>query len=66
MSIIALLGTILNAEKNKLGFVFWICSNIYMTIIDFSVGLYAQSALFFVYTLLAVRGIFVWSRKDKI
>lgn len=64
MSIIALLGTILNAERNKIGFYFWFISNIYMTIVDFQAGLYAQSALFLVYTILAIRGMFVWTKKE--
>ena len=64
-SLIGLLGTIINAERNKWGFVFWVTSNIYMSIRFFVIGEYAQSVLFFVYFLLAVKGIFSWSSKEE-
>lgn len=63
MSAVALIGTIINAEKNKYGFVFWMVSNLYMTIRFAVIGEFAQMTLFFIYFLLAIRGIFVWSRK---
>ncbi len=65
MSALALTGTIINAEKNKWGFVFWLVSNLYMCIRFFVIKEYYQSALFFVYFVLAIRGIFAWSKKDK-
>ena len=65
MSGIALLGTILNTQMRKEGFYFWLCSNIYMMFADYQAGLYAQSVLFFIYALLAIRGIFIWNRKQK-
>ncbi len=65
MSAIALLGTLMNAERNKWGFIFWLGSNLYMTITFWVNGLFAQSVLFFVYFLLAVRGLFSWSKKEK-
>lgn len=65
MSGIALTGTIINAEKNKYGFLFWIVSNLYMVVRFAIIGEYAQMTLFFIYFLLAIRGIFVWSRKKE-
>ena len=65
MSGIALTGTILNTERNKWGQAFWVISNIYMCVADWKAGLYAQSVLFFVYFLLAIRGIYVWHKKEK-
>lgn len=62
MSAVALAGTVLNAEKVRAGFWFWLVSNLFWTIYDFQVGAYAQSALFAVYTLLAIRGLIVWKR----
>lgn len=64
MSAIALGGTILNAEKNIYGFLFWLVSNLYMTIRFFVIGEYAQMTLFFIYFILALRGIAVWSKKN--
>lgn len=65
MSGIALLGTIWNAERNKYGFIFWLVSNLYMTIRFAYIGEYAQMCLFFIYFLLAIRGIVAWSKKDR-
>lgn len=65
ISILALTGTILNANRNKYGFILWLITNMYWTVIDFKTGLYAQSALFFAYTILAIKGIITWSKKEK-
>jgi nicotinamide riboside transporter PnuC len=64
MSAIALAGTFMNAERNKWGFVFWLVSNLYMTVRFFVIGEYAQSTLFFVYFILAIRGLFSWTKKE--
>lgn len=61
MSAIALAGTLMNAERNKYGFVFWLISNLYMTVRFAIIGEYAQMSLFFIYFLLAIRGLFAWS-----
>lgn len=66
MSAIALFGTILNAERNIYGFLFWLVSNLYMTIRFAYIGEYAQATLFFIYFLLAIRGIAAWRKKDRI
>ena len=65
MSAVALTGTIINAERNKYGFLFWIVSNLYMVIRFLIIGEYAQMTLFFIYFLLAIRGIFSWSLKES-
>ena len=63
MSAIALCGTVLNAEKNILGFTFWVVSNLYMVVRFWVIGEYAQMTLFFIYFLLAIRGVYVWSKR---
>lgn len=65
MSGIALAGTIFNAERNKYGFIFWVVSNLYMVIRFAVIGEYAQMTLFFIYFLLAIRGIYSWTKKEK-
>ena len=65
MSAIALCGTFLNAERNKVGFVFWLISNLYFSIRFYVIGEYAQSVLFLVYFILAIKGIFVWTKKEN-
>lgn len=64
MSAIALGGTILNAQRNRLGFYAWAVTNIFWCIVDFKAGLYAQSALFFAYFLLAIKGLITWKKKE--
>lgn len=65
MSAVALFGTILNAERNIYGFLFWLVSNLYMTIRFAYIGEYAQATLFFIYFILAIRGIAAWKKKEK-
>jgi nicotinamide riboside transporter PnuC len=64
ISLLALTGTILNAEKRRAGFYLWLITNLFWFIYDFKIGAYAQSALFFAYFLLAIRGLIVWKRKE--
>ena len=56
MCAVALTGTIINADRNKYGFAFWVVSNLYMVIRFAVIGDFAQMTLFFVYFLLAMRG----------
>ena len=65
MSAVALAGTVLNAERNKWGFIFWLVSNLYMTVRFTYIGEYAQAVLFFIYTVLAIRGIISWTQKER-
>ncbi len=65
MSLIALTGTILNAQMKKEGFYFWIVSNLYLSYMDWKAGLYYQSLLLFIYFLLALNGLYNWNKKTK-
>ena len=65
MSGIAFIGTLMNAERNKWGFVCWLISNLYMSIRFYVIGEYAQCVLFIAYTLLAVKGLITWTKKEK-
>lgn len=65
MSAVALAGTFMNAERNKWGFAFWLISNLYMTVRFAVIGEYAQMTLFFIYFLLAIRGIISWTKKES-
>lgn len=65
MSGIALGGTLMNAERNKWGFAFWLISNLYMTVRFAVIGEYAQSTLFLIYFILAIRGLFSWTKKEN-
>jgi len=62
IAILALVGTYLNVKRNKYGFALWMLTNLYFSILNMRLGSYPQSALFFVYFMLAVYGFFSWNR----
>lgn len=64
MSIIAFAGTVINAERSKAGFLFWLVSNAYFSIRFFYIGEYSQGILFALYFLWAIRGSYVWRNKE--
>ncbi len=64
-SALGLIGTVLNTDKNKWGFVFWLFSNAYMCVVNWNAHFYAQAALFFIYFLLAIKGLLSWSKSEK-
>lgn len=57
---IALIGTVLNANKQRIGFLFWIVSNLGLFLYNYQNDEYAQALLFFIYLLLAIYGLFKW------
>lgn len=60
ITIFSLIGAVLNIKKSKWCFYVWAVTNSSWMIVDFVYGLYAQSALFFVYFCLAIWGIIEW------
>jgi nicotinamide riboside transporter PnuC len=62
LTILALWGTWLNANMKREGFYFWIVTNIAFSVINFMIEQYAMSFLFFVYTLLAIKGLTKWKK----
>lgn len=63
LTILALLGVVLNIKKNILCFYIWLVTNASWAVIDFYKGIPAQGVLFSIYTLLAVYGIYEWKKK---
>lgn len=57
---LSIIGVVANIKKLKWCFVLWLFTNSAWCIYDYSIGAYAQSALFFVYVLLAIWGIYEW------
>lgn len=62
---IALIGTVLNAQRKWQGFLFWFVSNGYLCTYNAIIGEYAQSSLFGAYLLLTVYGIHNWKKKER-
>jgi len=61
-SVLATIGVILNIKKRRSCFFVWAVTNATWTVIDFYKEIYAQSALFFLYFLLALWGIYEWRK----
>jgi hypothetical protein len=56
----ALYGTWLNANQKRNGFWWWLVTDILFSMQFVYLGLYAQASLFFVYSILAVKGLKKW------
>ena len=63
LTVIALAGTVLNVRQQRLGFLFWIVSNLGFAIENALRGIYPVAVLFSVYLILAVAGWFSWKSK---
>lgn len=64
--IVSLIGTVLNVQRRRSGFIVWIVSNAGLAITNADKGDWAQASLFAVYLLLAVWGWMAWGEgKDK-
>ena len=62
---VSIIATIANIKKLKWCFAVWLCTNAIWAMYDYSIGAYAQSALFCVYVALAVWGIYEWYELKK-
>lgn len=62
IAIICLIGVALNIKKNRLCFPLWLFTNTVWCVYDWRIGAYPQSALFFVYALLAAWGMREWKK----
>lgn len=57
---IALIGTVLNVQQDRLGFVFWVVSNFGLAVVNARRRQWAEAVLFIVYLGLALWGWLVW------
>jgi nicotinamide riboside transporter PnuC len=62
---LSIIGVIANIYKKKWCFIIWLFTNASWCLYDFSKGLYSQSFLFFVYTLLAIWGLIKWAGDEN-
>lgn len=66
ITLLSIIGVILNIYKNKYCFIIWSITNFLWMIIDFYCKLYSQSFLFMIYFILAIYGLIKWLKDDKI
>lgn len=64
VTIMALLGSYLNSNRDKRGFYIWIITNMFWCVLDYTSGLKAQSFLYLCYIMVAVKGLITWRNKE--
>jgi nicotinamide riboside transporter PnuC len=62
LTILSLIGVVLNIKKRKECFYIWAVTNGAWVVVDYQAGLPEQAALFLVYFILAIWGIFAWQK----
>ena len=65
LTVISLVGVILNIQKKRSCFLFWMFSNALWAAIDFYSDLPAQGVLFVCYFCLAVWGYISWGHTKR-
>jgi len=66
ITILALIGSILNIKKRRECFILWILTNLYWIIHDFRIGEQAQGVLFMTYSIFSIWGFIEWSKGPKV
>jgi nicotinamide riboside transporter PnuC len=62
VTLASLIGTVANIKKKQWCFGVWLCTNSIWCVYDYMIGAQAQAALFFVYVLLAIYGLWEWRK----
>jgi nicotinamide riboside transporter PnuC len=62
-TIVAIVGTYLNAKQVRFGFIIWMITNAVFVVNNIVIGSFAQATLFGVYFFLAVYGWFSWGKQ---
>ncbi len=62
---LSVIGVVLNIKKARACFFLWTFTNGAWMVYDYSIGAYAQAALFAVYFVLAIWGIIKWGRDAR-
>ena len=60
MAGITLVGSVLNARKLRIGFLFWSVTNFYWIVRNFMIGEYAQAAVYAVNLCISIYGFVKW------
>lgn len=63
LTIASLIGVVMNIRLDRRCFYIWTVTNACWCLVDYHKGLYAQAALFAVYFLLAVYGVYEWEKR---
>jgi nicotinamide mononucleotide transporter len=66
LTILSIVGVILNIYKNKWCFIIWAATNLAWMIVDYRYEIYSQAALQAVYLVLAVWGLWKWRNESAL
>jgi nicotinamide riboside transporter PnuC len=66
LTILSLIGTVMNVKKMQDCFYIWAFTNVLWSIYDYSIKEYQQSLLFFIYFILALWGIYEWRARKYV
>lgn len=65
VTIISLIGSVLNAKKSKWCFYIWILANMLWLTYDIHIELYSRAALDVIQTIICVSGIIYWNKEEN-
>lgn len=65
ITFISFVGTVLNSYQKRIGFVFWLTSNIFWVGFNIYTGVYAQAALFALNSIMCIVGLVQWQKKSS-
>ena len=60
----SLAGTILVTSRRRVGFLFWVGTNLAWIFYDMAKTAYPQAALMTIYLILAIWGFFAWKKAE--
>jgi len=64
-AVLSITGAILNARKNKWGFMVWMVSNVGWIYTNVYYGLWAQIPVWIAFSVTSIYGWILWSREEN-
>ena len=65
VAIASIIGTVAIVYQKRWCFYIWALTNGFWAVYDLCLGLYSQAAVYIVHLLLAVWGLWKWSKENK-
>ena len=66
ITILSIIGVILNIYKNKYCFMIWAVTNFAWMVIDYNAGIIEQALLYALFLILALWGLWKWIKDAKL
>lgn len=65
MTAVAIIGTVANSYKKRIGFWFWLVSNVFWVGFNIYNGIYSQAAVYVFNSAMCLVGLREWKNNDK-